>query len=538
MYRYGTHRGFIQAIMDDPARLDTLLQDAVRGGILRPDMARDWRTGNRTKTEVVKALLDRLGTCTGHQGHGDLDRLIEIRAHAARVHRELLSLRLWRHVFSEIPILSDLPLSVKPLSAQGFCNYTFHVRGRSSSYVIRYHDPLGKAFLQRHDPMEAVRLYCAAESLFKVCLGDNRVVTTLFPKDPAETEPPAPNYEDRASVVQLVRDRILVQPDYSRDHFVLADYARQHRPLGVRQLVDLYAPLLARLHGCSRALGNGWHDAPQHHPLRRAFLTYRHQLRFPTSQSFQEWLQGPNWMSRRVLHSLRKLSENTRVWAPLLRLLRRTPDELIERCSLLWTQSADGMRSIGALAHLDYNPGNIFVNRKTRTDTKVFDFDYIAILDPAYDIGLALNSLLRLVAREEAEPPTGLMHAVVERFFAVYSRHYGQHAYQPCAHRLLRTCETRELEALCRRSRAFAGLALAVTLDDDRHRLSGTPLQPPAVVSESSQKALLPVCAQLIDQLPDGNDSGAPETNDSSQLLDARHDFSSTILFCKKHAYS
>src|SRR5207253_7555619 len=101
---------------------------------------------------------------------------------------------------------------------------------------------------------------------------------------------------------------------------------------------------------------------------------------------YGEWLQGPNWISRATLAALKgKPNEIPQPWPGILKSLKTSPAELVGASRALWLASQQAMEQAGALAHFDHNPRNCFLDRRTRMQLRIFDFDYITTADPAYD---------------------------------------------------------------------------------------------------------------------------------------------------------
>ncbi len=502
MKRKSTHRGFIREVSKDDTRFSAVLDEALYTGAFTAEKMQRWNDEGRTRNEYMKCLLSLIEDGTISTANSpDLKRLIEICHQSQTIRRNLAIPDLWRAVFSRTLLPLDEPVYVEPMGHQGRCNYTYRISGGSYTYVARYHDPLGRDFLQRHEPRLAAHIYCVAEKLIGICLGRDNVVSTLFPTcEPGDLDPDRLMDEDSGKFPEIVADRILIQSDYSKDYFVLTDYESQYPELTVEKVLELYVHLLAQLHAHSRCLYSRAQNPAASDQLAQTFRHYRDLLRFDTPMEYGQWLDGENWISRRVLRGLSKGRNTTHIWASLLNRLGYSPSELIEWCRALWQSSTQAMADSGSLVHFDHNPRNCFINKQTRDRTKLFDFDYVAIIDPAYEIGLIVNSFVRLVLQKEGWDSAKLILEIIEMLFKLYEHHYVSVATG------LSNCFTAfsavDLQHLISRAKAFAGLTIAVTLDENDQYSPDLTSDKSKVLSERQKSILLTCCESLLRQGP------------------------------------
>jgi hypothetical protein len=479
-----THHEYIKSIASNEDRLEAVISDAVRDGIVSGETALAWRTRGWTPNQCVRSLISALqARHLDESGSSQLRRLAEIATKAAAVRSELSRVGLWREVFRRLPQELDEPIQVEAVDSQGRCNYVYRLRGAATSYIVRYHDPVGREILQRQEPRHAVRVYRAAEELFSICLGRDGVVSTMYPPvDYGSCLPTAD--EDDGEVAEIVTDRILIQHDYSADHFVLAEYAEQSPKLALAQVVELFAEPLALIHARSQGLDVRERNKSGEDPLAKTFARFRTWVRFATPSEYGRWLQGPNWISQATLSGLHYAG--TEPWTLLLKRLGVSEQKFEERCRVLWHSSAMAMASQGSLVHLDHNPRNCFVQRGRRERAIVFDFDYVAILDPAYDLGITLHSLLRLVVSKGGADDEDESVVLVDALCAAYCRYYRRGrdgALEEAADRA-------NLDGVVSRGRAFGALALVATFAERREQQTAR-----------QADAIIGTCARLLAEL-------------------------------------
>jgi hypothetical protein len=186
-------------------------------------------------------------------------------------------------------------------------------------------------------------------------------------------------------------------------------------------------------------------------------------LRFDDPVTYGIWLKEHNWISQLLFSGWNHRGQGL-VWGYLCDKLSWTIAEIRSLCESLWESSRKAMEEIGSLLHSDYSPQNCFLDYATRSQLCVFDFDYVFVADPAYEVGIAANSLARLLVNNGV----GSLTEYLDGFFTEYKLEY-QHEVGPT---------DREMHGVMSRGRAFAGLALAATLDDEAMRLQiGAPNQ-------------------------------------------------------------
>ena len=491
MVPHSDQREFIQAILKDQSRLDAVFSEAILTGVATVGEIAAWREPGRTKEEAIKSLLDRLEYRLPLVNiNSDIGLLSDICHQTKFIRNELPNPDLWRTVFSRLSIPLNEPVSVEYLK-QGRCNYTYRICGGDQAYVIRYHDPIGKEFLQRHDPVRAVEIYGAVEELMRLCLGRDGVVSTLS----------STMYQTEATggdIADVVASRSLIQRDYSDEYFALIDYGKQQPEVQIETVIKLYARPLALLHSRSRNIYRRERSPLDGDHLAHTFRRYRHFLRFVSPAQYGHWLNGPNWISRRVLSGLKGTGNHPDTWSTLLDQLGMQRSQFEQQCHNLWTRSAQAMACMGSLVHLDHNPRNCFVDRSTRTRIMIFDFDYVAITDPAYELGLSIYSLVKVIITDKRRYSAEQILAHIELYLSCYEEYS---ALDSEALRIgIPELPPEGRNELLTRARSFAGLALASTLEEyDPYREVES--ENSALTLRNAKQALLHISANLLSSI-------------------------------------
>ena len=444
----------IPAILSDKDRFENLISEAVRAGFLDRNTPEEWERQGLTKSYQLRQLIEHVANADRSSLGRDLLQLADLVKEAYVLRSELGRLDFWTEVLNGFSVGN--PLSIELIQPQGRCNYVYRLLTDEGSYVIRYHDPIGREFLPRYDPESAVQIYGAVAKLISTFLGAEAVCQPRFPVLENHFTPD----RDACTPAERVRRRILVQDDYTPNHFLLSQYANQSPPMVARTAVGLYARTLARLHARTRGICQS--------DCNELFQQFRHLLRFRDHIEYATWIESKNWISRLAVSGWKHRADGP-VWGVLLKRLGWTTDRIKSHCSVLWRGSTAAMMEAGSLLHSDYSPHNCFVDSVTRSRLRLFDFDYVFVGDPAYEVGLAANSLARLLASDMSAPSTEELLSLLDGFFLDYELEYEREA----------SVTGYPLRSLILRSRAFAGLMIATTLDDEVTRAqSGMPPSP------------------------------------------------------------
>lgn len=488
-------------------------------GFISPDTSAAMSDNRTTPNERTKALVDIVAalpedivSCVVSEG---LQQLRDICQRSHQIRLALNQPQTWREVFATIGLPLTGPVSVEPVQPPGRCNFVYRVRDSRESYVVRYHDPIGRDFLQRHRPERAVFIYCAAAELFRTCITPKSVIAMLFPRmeptDFSETHSP----DTHTDLLQTIIGRIIVHPDYIRtNHCLLTQYDATVSEPDPAQWTALFIKPIAELHAASFAISSRAQQNAADDLLASKFQRYLPYLRFRTSTDYFNWLQSPNWISRRILSALNNHSKLGSVWPTILARLSISSDQILHHCHCLWRHSAQYTEKHGSLVHLDHNPRNCFINRST-LQVVIFDFDYIAVADPAYDIGLACHSFLRFIFSKTDLQTNKQAIALVDEFFRCYTDTYTRRRPD---------IPTEEVKSLILRARSFAGLTMSVVLHEDLPKV-------PMHLGEAEERMLaqrLESCVYLLQSLtrfdhdPDRNTPNVERRPNEKRTADLR----------------
>jgi hypothetical protein len=479
-----TERGFLDLFLSDSRRLDKVLAAARHLDL--DGAAGLYRDRAETAKECLLRLLVALGNApdSGRTRSEDLRRLRSSARRAIAIRQRLTDPELWRDVFAQAGLDLPSPVRVEYADPQGRCNYTLRVSAGQRHFVVRYHDPIGREFLQRAEPLQVIRTSLLVEHVCRLAIGASRTLETLYPAlERVETE--APIDERTADLASVVRSRVYIQDDYAIDHTLLSVVMDGATSAGLGALVDIFAEPLALLHARTHHVGDerGGSLSDVHALVGR----YRSMLRFPTHDAYGEWLGGSNWISRRVLAGFDDQPDD-RIVPGVLRTIGANRHGVLRAVRALWEASAAAMQRLGTLVHLDHNPRNCFVPNDPRCarTARIFDFDYLAIADPAYDVGLAAFAFVRAALRRRLVGTYDQVVDLVEQFMLSYLRFHQSASGGGAATHVSES----ERESLVQRARCFAALAFIATYYDlsrTARRSTSEPLPSPATFDAVSQ---------------------------------------------------
>lgn len=304
----------------------------------------------------------------------------------------------------------------------GNCNFSFFVHDQVSKYFLKYHDPLGFKWFQKFTPRQTTFYSTLCQQLFAELLGQDAVVPTLYPSLDVAFE----NYAGPQQVhpLERVAQRILIQNDLRGEYVELINH--HDISLGVIDAVKIYASTLAEYHG--RSLGAAKCFAQgSHRELRLMQLLFfaADDIRFSCADAYRSWLAGPNWVTRIFLglEDGLKAGSNPTYSSMTGSLPIRNVREKLEYAI---EESANKFAQIGCIGHLEFKMNNIFVNRIDPQRVKVYDFDYVTFVDPHYEAGHSLYSVVRRSVRDGLNPSDTLK--LVEVFNQTYWERMRFHA--------------------------------------------------------------------------------------------------------------
>ncbi len=452
--RQRSHRQFINDLLQDETRFRSAI-DQLTAALPKPltELA-PLTDPARIDTERMKALLTLIGSQPyPAAAHTDLQRLWSICKRSAETRTHLLNVDVWKDFFRRYAPHLQSPDHVKQVLPGGRCNLHYRLSTGRASYVARYHDPLGRHFLQRHEPRKAVAIYSAASALFELCLGPTSIIPILYPEGCSAAETAPRTDEDTGDPVEILADRVLIHQDCHPSHMLLSESLQRQRGN------HLFVGPLARLHAASRDLYTRRRFPSPTDSLVIALRSFQHLERFPRAGRYAAWLRDRNWIARR-LRATTTPSTTSSVRLPTA--LSYSPPELLALWEEVSERSVQAVHSLGSLAHLDYTPLNCFVKTSNPVEPVVFDFDYVVVLDPAYDLAIATSSFINTVLRHRSAIASRHVTDTVDALFDEYKCGYVKTCNGAAASSISPVGEP-ELGDFLRRARVFAGLAQAVT---------------------------------------------------------------------------
>ncbi len=339
----------------------------------------------------------------------------------ALLHRE----ETLRHVLEQAGLPAGPELRIAAAPRPGKVNICLRVSTASREYIIRYHDPLGTCFFQKHPPALCTYLYCLVEQVVARLLGPESVVGTLSPsleQARAALRRSGPAAED----MECLLPAILVQPDRSHAYFLLADYAREE--LTFVEATRLFARPLARLHARSLGICASYNGVSASHPapdpdLLAALRENARHIRLRDAYGWRTWIRERNWVTLLLAPLLAGGVEAGGLNPAARRIPRQLlagTTELRREWDALCAASIAAIAGAGVLGHLDYKLHNLFVSRTASYECRLFDFDHLTFVDPAYESGHSVFSLVKHAVLEAGIDDATALRGIVETYFDAY----------------------------------------------------------------------------------------------------------------------
>ena len=232
--------------------------------------------------------------------------------------------------------------------------------------------------------------------------------------------------------------------------------------LSEEEAVGIFALALADLHGNSLGVKN------MTGKIRELLAISDEDIRFKDAKSFGDWLRGPNWVTK-IFHAL---EEPYHVDNPIYHGVKESADEagvniqeeFVETCDRVEARFEEQC----SLGHLDFKMNNTFVNRGNPSDYKVYDFDYVTFIDPAYEAGHTLYSVIRHSLNNE-----GVNAEHLESLIEVFDESYIGQMKKIVEERVTRGEQaTLDIDQLKKDAHFFAAMAIVSVFSSDHQLLA------------------------------------------------------------------
>jgi hypothetical protein len=304
-----------------------------------------------------------------------------------------------RFLFAEAGIELGEEITIKEHTSSGNVNFSFTVISGDTRYFVRYNDPLGKRFTQKHDPRKVTYGNLLTERIFGYLMGSENVNGTLHPNLKTAMRhrfgPVEPNEAER------VAQSFSIQPDLSATHCLMMD--REELGMSHRETATLLGTAVSDLHGSSLGIARtfdpdkDYRDDEHHRAL--VFLRFGYpDMRFRTRDDYETWLRNSNergcWITR-VFRNMGAMQDPPAAFHKVDSSAKRGGADLDHRFWLAFYRSIDRFGKIGTMGHQDFTQNNVFVERANHDNYKVFDFDHLTFIDPFYEAGQCLYSVMR-----------------------------------------------------------------------------------------------------------------------------------------------
>ncbi len=296
-----------------------------------------------------------------------------------------------RAIFERADINLGKDINIERHEALGNCNFSFFIESDGQKYFLRYHDPLGFRWFQRHTPRKTTYFSVLCEEIFGELLGKEAVIGTIFPS----LETAADNYFglEETNPIEKIAQRVLIQKDIRKDYTELINYCELG--LDLHQATEIYASILAEYHGKSLGITKYFRNSEHSDKKFMKLLNLAGEdIRFSNAASYQTWLCGPNWVTR-IFNSLEdEFHRDNQFYHCVKSMLNEADVDISNKFSEVCTRSVKRFEE-GSLGHLDFKLNNLFVNQNNTLDRKIYDFDHITFLDPMYEAGHSIYSLVK-----------------------------------------------------------------------------------------------------------------------------------------------
>lgn len=465
---------FCRALLSDQQRLDEVSAALDKRGLLDGQLKADLSSGLLSAPEQFKriagAVEKHLATLIGDTTRvdDDLVRLVKVVERSARLDRMVRNEEVLRTLFGKarLPLTGPLRLAKTPVT--GRANVSFLVHTDNERYFLKYHAPLGSEFFQRHAPGKAVFTSVLCNRLHAALLGDERVIEILYPSLESASDRRSGN--EPSGDLEFLSDAILIQPDVSE---ACVELVRYHElDLSVQQAAVVLARALGQRHGLSHGIAARYRDEVRRDEVLRLLDAAGEDIRFPSSLSYEAWIACRHWIRKPFDTMLQYASMGRRaLFSHVQAVLAGGGFDLSVLYHELCCRSVERFDEHAVLGHLDLTMKNVFVSRASPSEYKLFDFDYVAFVEPAYERGNSLYTVLRHCFRSGQATDVQATRVLLQAFDAAYEDAFrdAQKEQATWATPLANPAAFRD------DARAFSGLILLTALSTEHPELACNP---------------------------------------------------------------
>ncbi|HHT9113885.1 MAG: hypothetical protein HZA47_12275 [Planctomycetes bacterium] len=416
---------FCYSLINNKPRIARLIADLLRIGVIDRDTERELRRPGLTEKQKFKYIEQSIAS----KGH-ELDKfrdtvdttLYSLRAIINRTYElrgMLEDIQVIKSIFKKASIVLSDPVVIRKQEKLGNSNFSFFVHSGETKYFVRYHDPLGFRYFQRHIPQKTTYYSVACAQIFGELLGKEAVVGIIYPN--FETARKNSFSPEEANPIDKIASSVLIQKDLSDNYVELVHH--QDINLDITAAVKIYAKVLAKYHGKSFGIVRHFNEHLTNDiRIMQLLNNVGNEIRFSSSNCYGTWLQNHNWVTR-MYHSLdNSYHKDNLIYSDVKKILFERGIHMQDRFAKTCKSSIKRFKENGSIGHLDFKLNNLFVNKNTLSEIKIYDFDYITFLDPSYEAGHSLYSVLKHAIVEENVSDINILLKLVECFCDEYDR--------------------------------------------------------------------------------------------------------------------
>ncbi|MCP4695918.1 MAG: hypothetical protein GY862_03570 [Gammaproteobacteria bacterium] len=320
--------------------------------------------------------------------NSEVIRLVgDIVCRVKRIREAFANEEFLRVVFLKAGIKFPKNIIFEKVRKSGKINLAYYVSAGDARYFLRFHDPIGLCFFPKYNPAMTTYIYTTCERIFRELLGDRRVANTLYPS----LDKAVKNYcRGNDGPFDNLMSCLLVQEDFRREYFELSGYCDFN--FKIHDAAKIYASVIGEVHGKSYGISRYYMESMWGEcKVMRLLNDAKRVIRFPSCESYEKWLMEFNWVTR----IFRALGNNNSFYNDVNKTLASYGIDINRVYDLACRNSVKRFCENGSIGHFDLTMDNMCIKKDDINDFKIYDFDHVAFVDPAYEMGWGIYSLMK-----------------------------------------------------------------------------------------------------------------------------------------------
>lgn len=303
-------------------------------------------------------------------------------------------------------------IDIEPV-AGGRVNLSFFITANDNRFFIKYFDPFGTEFMQKQEPCRAVFRSILTEKIYAEIIGSDHVVRSLYPD--VDTAILNAFGQEGVHPMEHILQRILLQPDISMSHAPLED--RDALGISENKKAEIFAHTVATLHGRSLGIGQASSYSTE---LARLMQIGKREIRTSTPEEFSRWLREKNWIFQALRKQLQSTDSANPIFCPVLQSLEENGIAMHALIDGFIFSSEKRHKECACIGHFDLSPQHIFVRKNDWNDYVIIDIDSLGFVDPVYEAGHSIYSLLWRRIRNDASVTSDELIDTAQIFLDTY----------------------------------------------------------------------------------------------------------------------